>query len=702
MKKIVNQIVLLPIISLFIFDGILCFDYIDIDINYYLYFLSIIVGFVVSYLSNKIIKDYKKNNKILIITSILLLTIMFITPILSIYKGYDKQLYIDQLCLALLCFCIYLLTYLLYKTLIVNKNTLGLSIVSLLLYILTSLNNHNLNVISIAVIICILVLCIYRTFSYRNSKFHLIISILLMFVLGISLLFINKVGEIDIYQNIENIKYYINEKILNKPYFVDSKIRIYLTPDKEELSDSIVLTLDTNCKIDRIKAYTCDSFNVDGNYFELNKRNIDFSDYEKLFISEETKLSKSIHVIVVDDDNRLVYVPYGELYFEKDNNIHKDQIIYFNNKNDFKEYSVEFNQKDFSINNKGFTNFNGQNIGDIYSQMSHILYGYDKNNESKSNIPKPIVDAIKKYINKNKDISDYIKKIDNTDKQKEFVKFINTYLKENFSIKDSYQRNDVGLDDISYALTYSGDVNDTLLTSIEMFIDRYADIPSRLATGYKISKYTNDTAFVKEKDKVCWVEVFIDGEWLPSDNLVLNNFDENDDLEENAESEIENEEKQEEIEQSKQEQEQQEQIEQEIEQQEQNEENNNPIEKSDEIDNNKKNYLILILIILIIVGIVLYKIKKKRDEKIMLALGMSSIEEIKLLRSINFNYKLLKRFGYTTQEIEEIMLRIRFSKNKQTKEDLEFILKQVDYMKENIKLNIINNIKTIFNRRKKQ
>ena len=104
---------------------------------------------------------------------------------------------------------------------------------------------------------------------------------------------------------------------------------------------------------------------------------------------------------------------------------------------------------------------------------------------------------------------------------------------------------------------------------------------------------------------------------------------------------------------------------------------------------NSRIYLYIggVSIIVIIGFIVAYKIKKMKEEYIkkLEGLGIKTKEQLMLLRSINKNYLLLKNNGYANKEIEEIMLRIRFSKRKENKDDLKVILDRVEFMKKDIR-----------------
>ena len=106
---------------------------------------------------------------------------------------------------------------------------------------------------------------------------------------------------------------------------------------------------------------------------------------------------------------------------------------------------------------------------------------------------------------------------------------------------------------------------------------------------------------------------------------------------------------------------------------------------------------IISILLIGVLGLIIYKVKKKHDaeyKKILEHYGIETPEQLKLLKSINSKYMLLKGHGYYNKDIEDIMYRIRYSKKKENDKDLKFIDKHVNKMMKDVNYNMVLNIKT--------
>lgn len=109
-------------------------------------------------------------------------------------------------------------------------------------------------------------------------------------------------------------------------------------------------------------------------------------------------------------------------------------------------------------------------------------------------------------------------------------------------------------------------------------------------------------------------------------------------------------------------------------------------EQDDQIQNNSSNLvLISSLVGSLLIALIVYIILRRRYYKRLREMGIETKEQLKLLKAINANYKKLDKNHYLTTQINDIMLRIRFSLHRETQQDLVVLKNQVAYMKQDMK-----------------
>lgn len=542
MKKYIDQIAIVPIILLYYLIGLLFFKRIGLSIDYYIYGLFVLGGLAYKYLKNKF-----NNNKIIKIVCSIVIIVLISTIYLKtivelvhgIYLGINNGsfLYIKESISKisttnLLKNSLYLLSFVviatLYDSLIVKKRINVFVYFALFISVIGGLLQNKTDFIVMSIFVFSLLLIVFKDsyndinlLDYRKS---LIIILIFACCAIFSYFLIPYAENINIREGINNARTNIGDffdNIFNKNNFIlDGKLSdMKISSDKEELSEEIIITIDTSYHIDRIKAYSCSKFDIGKNSFVMDEnfiRNED-NDFTDLFIQQDGKdLSEYFHVFVNKNVDDVVYVPYGKLSFSEKVNLFHDNVIQFNKKGNYKEYTLTFNPYYYN---------------ELISKVS-LLSKYkeyiNKNYANNDSIPEEIIKSIDKFINEDEELYySNINKNEIDSKSDEYkkvlIKNINDYINSKFIIKDEFTKNNMKINDISYALEFSHEANPQLLAAITMFMYRKEGIPSRYVVGYHAKDYQENTVYIHENDKTYWSEVFIDDHWIPSEDTYLFN-----------------------------------------------------------------------------------------------------------------------------------------------------------------------------------
>lgn len=551
MKKILNQITLIPILVLFYFMGLYLAIRINIQIDYVAYALIILLGIFIKYIRSKNTK-YKKiiNIACSLLTLVLFIALFFkpiklvfdgiyssivdgnITPfIMGVGKAFNKSLLVPAL-----YYFSFIVIRCIYQDVLVEKKVGVFSSFALIICFLGWLASGKIYVENIIIVALALLLKTLRS-SYNNINsvggIKLIIITLLFiccfaFAYLLSPFFENFNIRAGINFVVDGTGELINNITNKGEQSLDGELGdMLLSNESEELSDEIIMTIDSSYKIDRLKAYSCGKYDVKKNSFVIDKKIINKidNDYSNLFIkNNKTTLPEYLHVSVNKKTDDVVYVPYGDLSFNEKAYLYNDQVVQFKNTENYNDYSLTFNPSEYYINI-----FDSKNILDKYQEYAKENYADSKNENI---LPTNIKKAIESFINEDSSYREYVVSDESLDSQLKQggsnsyinrlnVYRINEYLNSKFTIKQSYERNSEGIDDISYALEHEHIANPQLMAAIATFMYRNENIPARFVVGYSVNDYEGNIAYIRENDKTYWSEVFIDGMWVPADDLFL-------------------------------------------------------------------------------------------------------------------------------------------------------------------------------------
>lgn len=550
MKKIFDQIIVVPIVILYYLIGLYLAIRNNIEINNYVYAAYIITGLLIKYVRS-IYPNKKIVNVICSLITFILFVVAFYEPIVALIKGvYDSIMTANIMSIILtlgrvfnkkllpptLYYLSFILIRCIYQDVIVEKKVAVFSGFALIICFGGWLVSGKIYDINIFMIALALMLRICRS-SYNNLNSlggikAIVISLLFVCCLVAMYLLSPYVENINIKLNItkiiNNVEDVANSIVNQGEQSLDGELgEMKMMSEGEELSDEIIMTIDTSFNIDRLKAYSCGSYDVKKNAFVIDKKiKVDVNNnYSNLFIKQNsTPLPEYLHVVVNKKIDDVVYVPYGDLSFSKKAYLYNDQVVQFKNDEDYSNYSLTFNPSEYYVNTL--------NTNDILSKYKTYSFNNYANSSNEKILPTPIRRAIEAFINEDSKYQDYYItdeslnaqiKQGNTNVYNDRLNVyrINDYLKAKFIIKESYDKNTEGLDDISYALTKNHVVNPQLMAAIATFMYRYENIPSRFVVGYSVEKYEGNTAYIRENNKTYWSEVFIDGQWVPADDLFL-------------------------------------------------------------------------------------------------------------------------------------------------------------------------------------
>lgn len=550
MKKILDQIILLPIIALYYSLGLYLAIRLNLSIDYFVYGFYIISGILIKYIRSRKTNHKKLTNTLCSLSTLLLFVILFIKPIFATLSGiyssiinfniyylfesigsvFNRQLYVPSF-----YYFAFIIIRCIYQDVIVEKKTSFFSGFALFVCLVGWLVSKKLYTVNLVIIALSLLLRVFRS-SYNNINSIGIIKTSIICLLFIcctiaSYFLFPYVENVSVKSTVDGIMEKVsdvaNELFNGNEQTLDSdSSNIFMINDEVGLSEDIIMTINSSFKIDRVKAYTCAKYDINKNAFVLDKKIIKDkdTDFTDLFINHtNTKLPEYMHITVNKQKDNVAYIPYGDLSFTQDAYLYDDQVVQFENKEDYKDYYLTFNPNNYQ-----------NELKDSKEEQSkyheYALKKYTK--ESEKTLPDKIKKAITSFISENEGYEDIsfideelhalmIQDGEEVYKEREKVERINNYINNNFVIKPTYTKNDEGIDDVSYALLHKHEANLELIAAIKTFMYRYEGIPSRFVVGYYINEYEGNNAYVREKDLTYWSEVFINGQWVPSDDLYL-------------------------------------------------------------------------------------------------------------------------------------------------------------------------------------
>ena len=442
-----------------------------------------------------------------------------------------------------------------------------------------------------------------------------------------------------------------NSSIDNKDFFntqpelalekqISYQNKTYVKENDYDDENKILLTIETDEETKRIKGFSLGNYDINNQKFYLgedisNRKEIikikqlyDVDSFFKsLFITDNELTNKM--TIKVYDDNKWLYIPYGTINIDEAS-IYQDKYMYFENEDKYDDYSLSysFNELDRKTN--------------LFYDYENFVYNYY------TTVPHDFEFLLKDFLEeKNIDI--------NSEDKLSIIKRIQELFVNKYLYKDKVKEVEDGTDPVLNFIIRSREGDDNLFAYGTTLLLRLCGIPTRVVNGFYLDNYNEGKYEVYSSNSHSWIEVYTSNYgWMPVEVCPKYEGENIDDYQferhYNEEDDIEF----------------------------------VDIQKK----NNSKLYLFLSgsIALLCVIGVLCIEIKKKRNQfkERMAELGITTKEQLQLLIDINKNYLLLKNNGYANEEIEQIMLRIRFSPRKETEEDLKTILKQVDYMKKDI------------------
>lgn len=546
MKKYINQIVIIPIITLYYLLGVFIFNRFALPIDYFLFGLFVIGGVIIQYTKNRL--NNKKINILCEFITIAIAICIYFDLFTGLVKGFYLSItnvdisYLTEFANTvnighLLKYSLYFISFIviriLYKELIERKNIIFFSDFAIIICLFAGVLQGRIDLLILLMLIISLLLKVFSNIynDINNLDYKKSFAILIVFICCsiLSYFFVPYFENINVRNMMTNIKTSVEdvyEKYLEQDITLDAKLSDReLVPNKQNLSDEIILTINTSYRFDRLKAYSCDNYDIHNNAFvvERNIKKESHHDFTDLFIRQDgTNLAEYIHVIVNKKTDNIVYTPYGELSIAEKVYLYDDKVIQFKNNENYSNYSLTFNPESSIPDSQDI-------LLDKYKQ-----YIYEKYNSNSNRImPKEIKDSIRLFIHEDYNLyntwDSAASAKEEIDKKK--IDSINNYLEKKFIISDEYNHNN-GINDISNALENEHVANQQLLVAIATFMYIYEGIPARFVVGYMAKDYRNNVLYIHENDKTFWPEVFLQNRWIPID---LNSEDI--DLNENGKSE---------------------------------------------------------------------------------------------------------------------------------------------------------------------
>lgn len=445
-----------------------------------------------------------------------------------------------------------------------------------------------------------------------------------------------------------NVSHIVNSESIKKQYntqpnsMVDKQEVIqnktYINDIVYEENDEVLFTIETDKEINRVKKYSLGNYNIDNQKFFLgedisNHKAIikinELYDIDSFFISLFTTNNGLDNKMTIKyiNDNKWLCVPYGKLNIE-DAFMYQDKYFYFDNENKYDEYTISYSTE--------VTNSDSNMLLDY----ENFVYQYY------TQIPHDFEYLLRDFLAEKQIDPDSSDKLTIINKLQEL--FITKYI-----YKDVVKENNDGTDSTLDFVIRRREGNDDLFAKGATLLFRLCDIPTRVVSGYVLDEYKNGKYEVKEKNNHLWVEVYTSNYgWMPVEVCPKFTSDSISDYQFEKHISIEDD-----------------------------------IEFVDIEEKHKETNILMIIGFIstscvIVSGISL--VKKYRDEykEKLRKLGIETKEQLKLLKEINNKYQILVNNNYYNKEVEDIMLRIRFSPRKETNEDLLVIQKHIEYMKE--------------------
>ena len=421
--------------------------------------------------------------------------------------------------------------------------------------------------------------------------------------------------------------------------------------DEIEINDQVLMDAFSDSDLHYLKAFSTGNYNSGEFEIEENIDNLiaiqtikSMYDIDNYFIKfTEKNLEKYSNTLKIKNysANNYVYYPYGTVKID-DTYMYQDKCLFFNNADNYSEYDVKYNDlKDNTVEDEN------------YDYESFVYEKY-------TSVPSDIAQVLSKFLNDNN--IHFL----GSNKQ-EVIRSVQELLLNNYSYTTKAVKNPKDIDPIVNFLMISKKGNASHFAGAATILYRICGIPARYVEGYYLNEKVEDHYSLTSSNKHSWVEVY-------TSNLGWVNIETTPDF---TNEEIEDL-----------------QFERHI-----------KLENHMEFSKSKMavDRIIIIAgsaisaILIAVLGLIIYKVKKKHDaeyKKILESYGIETPEQLKLLKSINSKYMLLKGHGYYNEEIEDIMYRIRYSKKKENDKDLKFIDKHVNKMMKDVNYNMILNIKT--------
>lgn len=541
MKEYINQIVVIPIITLYYLIGIFLFDRFALSIDYLLFGLFVIGGVIIQFIKNKF-----NSNKVIKVLCALVTVSIVIFIYYDLFSDLGKGLYLSivnsdishlrkfastinsvYLIKYSLYFAAFVLVRITYSELIEKKNITLFADLAIITSICGGVLQGRTDPLVLSLLIISLLLRVFsnlyndiNNLNYRKSIVILIVFIFCSIISYFVVPYAENINVRNVMLNVRTTAEELYEKYIEKEIGLDARLSDReLLSNNGELSDEVILTISTSYHFDKLKSYSCDSFDIKNNAFVINKtiEKENYLDFSDLFIRQDNmNLTEYMHVDVNKKVDNIVYVPYGELSISEKAYLYDDKVIQFKNNKNYGNYSLTFNPDSSFVSGQ-------DKLLDDYKQ-----YVYEKYVSSAKTLPKEIEESINLFIYEDYDLYNLVD--DSTLSKEEIdirkIENINNYLNKKFVIGEEYNHNN-RINDISNALENEHVANQQLLAAIATFMYRYEGIPARFVVGYLANDYQDNILYIHENDKAFWTEVFLQNRWIPinvnSDGIDLNN-----------------------------------------------------------------------------------------------------------------------------------------------------------------------------------
>ena len=417
--------------------------------------------------------------------------------------------------------------------------------------------------------------------------------------------------------------------------------------DALDFLDAEIMKITGTNNLNRIKAYSCGSYNFEKHGFEIVedieelssikniKKQYSYNDFFITVLNSNTINDGNLITVTNYSAANWVYVPYGCIDVPNAE-LYQDKYFYFkeDNKENYLEYSLI--QKDYDDN----TLYKNSSSYEAFVYENYLDVPYDM----KATLIKVLEDAGIDYNSENKT---------------KLVEQIQDFLINNYSFSTSSIFVPKDKDPVLYFLDSYHSGNYTHFASSATLLYRICGIPARYVCGYYLGEGETQEYIVKYDNYHAWCEVYTSNHGWDYVETCKNYIgkDINDyEFKRNADSQ---------------------------------DYTFEDIERTHTIRGILSFVEITSVCVIIILFIInnVKKIRKKRaiyKEKL-LSMGIDSKEKLQLLKDINRTYYRLERNGYVDKDVKETMERIRFSNKQETIEDLNRLNEKVLFMKEDIR-----------------